>query len=341
MLNIAVIGDIHLHFSGEDITFFNRSDYDLILFVGDLSNYRPSTGLHIARLIAQLEKPVIFIPGNHDTANILQLAAEIWQKPWLARMGAWGQRRRVRALQQALDTAVFAGYSVHHFNIKGETFDIVAARPFSMGGPTLSFKPYLKKQIGIHSLDESAARLRQCVDQTQSNRLIFLAHNGPTGLGQSPTDIWGRDFQPVGGDFGDPDLEQTIAYARKQGKQVLAVVAGHLHQRTKSGQTRRWLVQRNGICYVNAARVPRIFQSGENQVHHHVRLELGETAVSVKEISVNRQQISEYGLRITNYGLSHHPNGRPSNRHIPAACASRYAFRYSSDDRRRLISPYF
>ncbi len=265
MVNIAIIGDVHLHFVTEDITFFNQSDYDLILFVGDLSNYRPRAGLPIARLIAQLEKPTIFIPGNHDTTNILQLAAEIWQKPWLARIGAWGQRRR----------------------------------------------------------------------------LIFLAHNGPTGLGQSPTDIWGRDFQPVGGDFGDPDLEQAIAYARKQGKQMLAVVAGHLHQRTKSGQTRRWLVQRNGICYVNATRVPRIFQSGENQVHHHVRLELGETAVSVKEISVNRQQISEYGLRITNYSLSHHPNGRPSNRHIPAACASRYAFRYSSDDRRRLISPYF
>ncbi len=286
MVNLAVIGDVHLHFSAEDVAYFNRSDDDLLLLVGDLSNYRPRAGLAVARQIAQLEKPTIFIPGNHDAMTIVQLAAEIWQKPWLARLGGWGQMRRVRTLRKALGTAVFSGYSTHHFQIKGQDFDVVAARPFSMGGQHLSFRPHLQRQYGIATLDYSAAKLRQCIDQTQSDRLIFLAHNGPTGLGHAANDIWGCDFKPWAGDFGDPDLEQAVVYAQSRGKHVLAVVAGHLHQRTKSGETRRWLVERDETLYVNAARVPRIFESGGKTVRHHVRLEVGETAVSVTEMLV-------------------------------------------------------
>lgn len=293
MVNIAIVGDVHLHFDEADVTYFNRSDYDLILFVGDLSNYRPRAGLPIARLIAQIEKPIIFIPGNHDTTNIWQLAAEIWQKPWLARLGALGQERRVRALHEALGTAVPAGYSTHHF----ARFDLVAARPFSMGGPSLSFQPYMRRRYGITNLDQSAGRLRQCVDQTHSDRLVFLAHNGPTGLSQTPTDIWGRDFRPAGGDFGDPDLEQAITYARKEGKQVLAVIAGHLHRRTKNDQQRQWLVEKQGTQYVNAACVPRIFERAGEVVRHHVRLVLAETAVTVAELFIASQK----GTDSTNY----------------------------------------
>lgn len=280
MANIAIVGDVHLHFDEVDVTYFNQSDYDLILFVGDLSNYRPRTGLPIARRIAQIEKPVVFIPGNHDATNILQLAAEIWQKSLLAQLGAIGQKWRVRALEKALGTAVPTGYSTHPF----PQFDLVAARPFSMGGPSLSFQPYMQRRYNINNLDESAERLRQCVDQTHSNRLIFLAHNGPTGLSQAPADIWGCDFKPAGGDFGDPDLEQAVAYAKKQGKQVLAVIAGHLHHRTKGGKQRQWLVEQDGTTYVNAARVPRIFEQDGQVLRHHVRLVVEETAVTVEEI---------------------------------------------------------
>jgi uncharacterized protein (TIGR04168 family) len=279
MINIAIVGDVHLHFDEVDVTYFNQSDYDLVLFVGDLSNHRPRTGLPIARLIAKINKPVIFIPGNHDTTTIWQLAAEVWQKAWLARWGGLGQPRRAWALEMALGSAVPAGYSTHHF----PQFDLVGARPFSMGGPTLSFKPYLQNRYGISTLDESAQRLCQCVDQTQSERLIFLAHNGPTGLSQTPTDIWGRDFKPVGGDFGDPDLEQAVTYAKSKGKQVLAVIAGHLHQHTKSDKKRNWLVRKDGTTYINAARVPRIFEQDGQVLRHHMRLVVEETAVSVKE----------------------------------------------------------
>ena len=143
-----------------------------------------------------------------------------------------------------------------------------------MGGPTLSFQPYMQRRYGIANLDQSAERLRQCVDQTQSDRLIFLAHNGPCGLSQTPTDIWGRDFGPADGDydFGDPDLEQAIAYAKGRDKEVLAVIAGHLHRQTKSGKQRQWLVEKDGTKYINAAHVPRIVEQDSQVLRHHVRL---------------------------------------------------------------------
>ena len=57
---------------------------------------------------------------------------------------------------------------------------------------------------------------------------------------------------------------------------MLAVVAGHMHHRLKGGGERRWLVERAGVLYVNAARVPRIDGDGRR---YHVRLETdGETA---------------------------------------------------------------
>ena len=39
-VKLAVIGDVHLHFNQFDVDYFNTSNYDLILFVGDLTNYR-------------------------------------------------------------------------------------------------------------------------------------------------------------------------------------------------------------------------------------------------------------------------------------------------------------
>lgn len=287
MIKIAIVGDVHLHFNEVDAIYFNQSDYDLILFVGDLSNYLPRFGMVIARHIARIQKPMLFIPGNHDTTNIFQLAAEIWQKPWLARASGWGQKWWAQALESQLGTAVFAGYSTHHYQMTGLDFDVIAARPFSMGGPTLSFQPYMNACYNIQNLAESTARLCQCVDQTQSNRLIFLAHNGPTGLSQAPTDIWGCDFKPEAGDFGDPDLAKSIAYAKSRGKEVLAVIAGHLHHQTKDGSQREWLVELDKTTYINAARVPRVFFVNNVEYRHHVRLTLEDTAVTVKERFVN------------------------------------------------------
>lgn len=43
-MRIAVVGDVHLQRNDGDVEFFNRSAYDLILFVGDVAAYRHRGG---------------------------------------------------------------------------------------------------------------------------------------------------------------------------------------------------------------------------------------------------------------------------------------------------------
>ena len=65
---------------------------------------------------------------------------------------------------------------------------------------------------------------------------------------------------------------------------VLAVIAGHMHLRTRQGDERPWKLESDGTLYVNAARVPRIF-SGEDDVYrHHVSVTIDEESLQVEEI---------------------------------------------------------
>jgi uncharacterized protein (TIGR04168 family) len=282
LIQIALIGDIHRQFNQQDVTQFNQSDYDLLLFTGDLANYWPREGLAVARQMARLQKPALIIPGNHDTLTAPQLLAEIKQWPWLRRWLAWGQPRRLQQWQGALGDVRVGGYSVHQ--VPGhEDVAIVAGRPFAMGGSVLHCRPQLQRQFGIGTMAESAARLCQLVEKTPSQRLIFLAHNGPTGLGSRRDAIWGNDFVSEAGDFGDSDLREAVDFAQQQGKTMLAVVAGHMHHHVKKGGQRTWHLERDGIHYVNAAQVPRIFEMDGRFVRHHIRLSLSEDDVTISE----------------------------------------------------------
>ncbi len=284
MVKIAVIGDIHRHFTAHDVTLFNRSEYDLILITGDLADFRSQDAIPVAEQLAQLRTPALFIAGNHDCTTLLQFIAEVKGINSLAQLSSAGQDKRVARLRQHLGPVTFAGYSGHEFSIKNQDFSIIAARPFSPGGPELRFRPYLRQEYGINSLEDSVQRLQQLVDESDSNTLIFLAHNGPTGLGSSKDDIWGCDFRDEGGDYGDPDLYEAIRYARERGKHVTAVVAGHMHHLLMDGGKRQWLVQAEGTTYINAARVPRIYERGEETVHHHLSLTLEQREVVVEEV---------------------------------------------------------
>ncbi len=301
MARIAVIGDVHDHWNAKDSAYFNRSDYDLLLFVGDLTSIlslkRTPT---IARRLAEVRKRALMIAGNHEVHNLVQLAAEVFDNQrlmWLsgARHAAFYER-----LAQWIAPVELGGFSSHFFRFGDVAFDVIVARPCSMGsglGPgvrengqnssgnrgfrkRLNFGRLLRDVYGVDSLATSAQRLKACVDGARSERLIFLAHNGPTGLGDEPDDLWGRDFgEPVGGDWGDEDLRVAIDYALEKGKKVEAVVAGHMHLRTKQGEERPWLKHMDGVSYVNAARVPRVRRAGR----HHVSIGLDGEGVEVKE----------------------------------------------------------
>lgn len=287
MIQVAIIGDIHNAFDQFDITYFNQSDYDLVLITGDLADFRSQDALEVATLLSQLHKPALLIGGNHDCTSTLQFIAEIKGIEWLAQRDGAGQEQRVEELRRHLGSVILGGYSSHTFVLKDASFAIIAARPFSPGGPEIRIRPYLQRRFAINTLQDSVQLLQQVIDQTAADTLVFLAHNGPTGLGSRKASIWGCDFRPEGGDYGDPDLAEAIQYARAQGKRVAAVVAGHMHHRLADGGQRQWLVQVDGTAYVNAARVPRIFGAAEATLHHHLALTFDEKDVMVEEKLIN------------------------------------------------------
>ena len=109
---------------------------------------------------------------------------------------------------------------------------------------------------GVNSLETSISKLKTCVDEAQSKNLLFLAHTGPYGLGNGRSDLWGIDYKQSEGDNGDHDLQEAIFYAKNKGKNIIAVVAGHMHHRLKREGYRTSYRCKDGIHYVNAAKVP-------------------------------------------------------------------------------------
>ena len=281
---IAVVGDVHLRWGVEDVRFFNGSDYELVLFVGDIGGYRHSATRRVARSIAGLTKPAVLVAGNHDGPSLGQLASEVLGSGSLANRLGKAQTRRVSHLDEDFGSVNLSAYRVHEL---GSDLALVVGRPHSMGGPRMHFASAIERSFGVRSMADSADRLCALVEETRASRLLFLAHNGPTGLGDRRDDIWGCDFRRAEGDQGDPDLEVAVAHAVGLGRRVEAVLAGHMHRGLRGGGQRRWQLERAGTLYVNAARVPRVFGGSGQQVRHHVELLLGTDGASARDVLVD------------------------------------------------------
>ncbi|MGB0590659.1 MAG: metallophosphoesterase [Myxococcota bacterium] len=281
-MKLAAIGDVHLAFNDADLATFNASDYAAVLITGDLPGMRHGQAYDVAARLAGLTRPAFMVPGNHDATTVPQLLSDIAGVKGgpLNRPGP--HRERIARLDDALGPVTLGGYSAHEL---GGGVSLVIGRPHAQGGG-LSFPATLADRFDVHSMAESAERLIEAVDATQGERLVFLAHNGPSGLGATATDIWGCDFKRGAGDWGDPDLAVAIAHAREIGRQVLAVVAGHMHHKTRGGAQRIWHVEREGIAYINAAQVPRILRREGQRLHHHVALDLTGDTCQVEAIWV-------------------------------------------------------
>jgi uncharacterized protein (TIGR04168 family) len=271
-VRIAVVGDVHLAFDKRDVALLDAAGYDLVLFVGDLAGYGRAGGLRVARRIARLRTPTLVLPGNHDAVTVQQLAAEVFDVPERLRsFTAIGMQRRADALARALEPVPMCGYSLHAFDALG--LSVLAARPHSLGGARLGFRRYLARRFGAGTMQLSAAKLCELFDGVPSGRpIIVLAHCGPAGLGDTRAAIFGCDFRAEAGDWGDPDLETALSHAKSTGKTVLAVVAGHMHHALRGGGERRWQLQRDGVQYLNAARVPRTRVGPTGHERHHVKL---------------------------------------------------------------------
>lgn len=289
-MRLAIIGDMHMQFDENDVHFFNGSDYEAILLVGDLSAKNPDSMFRLLPLLNQLTKPTYFIPGNHDTTGVRQLLGELMQNDFLINFGADSQASRMQKLKHELKSPVLCGYSQHALT---GNLGLIAARPFSMGSTnsTVNFRPFLEKEYGVSTLEQSRDKIKSLIDEVNPPYLI-LAHHGPFGLGSKPTDMFGADFLPQETDFGDRDLTGAIEYALSIQKPPMAVIAGHMHYPTKHGKKpKQWHLRRDGILYINAARWPRIFRHEGRELHHHVRLILHDDATTeVEAVYVSEAQ---------------------------------------------------
>lgn len=253
-LNIAAIGDIHDQWDAEDAAALKALGVDVVLFVGDFGN----ESVAVVRQIAELDLPKAAIFGNHDawySATERGLKHCPYQRP---------QEDWLRDQMELLDS-VHVGYRALEFPELG--LAVAGSRPFSWGGSVWKYWDFYQQWFEVGSFKESADRIAAAALAAQSDTLIFLGHTGPTGLGDLPEDPCGRDWKPLGGDFGDPDFREAIDRVRASGKQIPLVVFGHMHHhlRHRSDRLRRCVHAEDGTVYYNAASVPRILHTDEGK----------------------------------------------------------------------------
>lgn len=253
-VQIAIVGDIHQQWNSDDEAALQALNIDLVLFVGDFGN----EALAVVQQIADLPLPKAAIFGNHDA--------------WYTAT-PWGRRKRPYDPQvddrfatqlQALQ-ACHVGYNCLDFPQLG--LSVIGARPFSWGGSEWRNKTFYRDRYGVTSFQDSTAKILTAARQATQPNLILIGHNGPTGLGDQPEDICGKDWNPIGGDYGDPDFADAIAQLRPelaaQGKALPLATFGHMHHnlRHRKDRLRTSALSQNETFYLNAARCPRHLES--------------------------------------------------------------------------------
>ncbi len=250
-ITIAVVGDVHDQWEEADNNALEKLNIDLILFVGDFGN----ESVPVVRQISQLSVAKAVIMGNHDA--------------WYT-ASAWGRkqcpydRTHEDWLQDQLNILgdVHVGYGkldFPQFNLS-----VVGSRPYSWGGPEWKNKNFLQDRYQVSNFQDSTEKIMAVVQETSEENIIFLGHNGPAGLGEHPEAICGKDWQPLGGDHGDPDFAEAIKQTYDLGKNIPFVTFGHMHHRlrhTRSQLRTRVVKNEQGTVYLNAACVPRVMET--------------------------------------------------------------------------------
>ncbi|MCS6958871.1 MAG: TIGR04168 family protein [Pseudanabaenaceae cyanobacterium SKYGB_i_bin29] len=244
-IKIAIVGDIHDQWDGGDHLALSHLQPDLVLFVGDIGN----EALPLVEFISTLTIPKAVILGNHD--------AWYTASEWGRKKSPYkndGQGCRVTKQLEILGDC-HVGYGYKDFPELG--LSVVGGRPFSWGGAEWKNASFYAERFGVTDFQSSLDLICAQARQAQCPHLIFLGHNGPIGLGELPSSPCGRDWQPLGGDYGDPDFYSAIEVCRLT-RSVPLVAFGHMHHHLRvQPYYRETIVVQNGTVYVNAACVPR------------------------------------------------------------------------------------
>lgn len=258
VLKIAVVGDVHDLWDAEDEAALQCLGVDLVLLVGDFGN----EAVDVVRAIAQLSLPKAVILGNHDA----WYTATDWGRkkcPYDRQQEDW--------VKQQLDLLgeTHVGYSKLDF--PEFELSVVGGRPFSWGGSVWKNEEFYLTRYGVHSFAESTDRIVSAVKAAAYETVLLIGHCGPTGLGTAAEDPCGKDWQPIGGDYGDPDFAEAIVQARNLGKTIPLVAFGHMHHQlrhTKERLRKMLDVDANGTVFLNAASVPRIRQTESGRIRN-------------------------------------------------------------------------
>ncbi len=273
-VKIAVVGDIHDLWEEEDAIALKELGVDLVLFVGDFGN----ESVEVVRMIASIDIPKAAIMGNHDA--------------WYT-ASDWGRKRcpynreKEDWVQQQLDLLGEAHVGYAKLDFPEFNLSVVGSRPFSWGGEVWKNDQFYRERYGVTSFEESIERIVAAVKSTAYETIIFMGHSGPVGLGDRPEDPCGKDWQPIGGDYGDPDFAQAIAQSQSLGKKVPLVTFGHMHhtmRHTKQRLRKAIATNPQGTVYLNSASVPRIIQTDTNRLRNFSLVSLQAGVVS--EISL-------------------------------------------------------
>lgn len=261
---IAIVGDVHDQWDDGDAAALKHLGVDLVLLVGDFGN----ESVEVVRSIAQLDLPKAAIFGNHDA--------------WFTAT-SWGRGMKTHTedrVQQQLDllSDFHVGFGKLDFHHLGLT--VVGSRPFSWGGPSWRNRQFYQQRFEVKGFEASTAKIVAAAATAAYPTVILIGHSGPAGLGSQPEAICGKDWQPMGGDYGDPDLTAAIDQIRASGKQIPLVAFGHMHHKLRHTQARlRTMLEQDtrDTIYLNAASVPRILPTptGTRRNFSLVTLEAG------------------------------------------------------------------
>ncbi|MDJ0582179.1 TIGR04168 family protein [Crocosphaera sp.] len=279
-ITIAVVGDVHDQWETADNDALEGLKVDLVLFVGDFGN----ESVPVVRKISQLSVPKAVIMGNHDA--------------WYTASG-WGRKKcpydrsKEDWLQDQLDILgdIHVGYSkldFPQFNLS-----VVGSRPYSWGGPEWKNKQFLSDRYQVSGFKDSTEKIMSAVQETSEQNVIFLGHNGPAGLGRDPEAICGKDWQPIGGDHGDPDFSQAIAQSYDLGKKIPLVTFGHMHhslRHTRSRLRTKVVTNAEQTVFLNAACVPRVIEENGQKLRNFSLVSLdNNTVTNIASVWVDAQ----------------------------------------------------
>jgi uncharacterized protein (TIGR04168 family) len=261
---IAVVGDVHDLWETADVEALQHLGVDLVLLVGDFGN----ESVEVVRSIAAIPIPKAVILGNHD--------AFYSASDWGRKKCPYDHTLEDR-LQQQLDLLgnIHVGYG--YLDFPAFELSVVGARPFSWGGSEWKNAEFYQSRYAVADFATSTAKIVDAAKSAAYETIIFLGHNGPLGLGDRPEDICGKDWQPIGGDHGDPDFAAALNQTRQFGKTIPLATFGHMHHTLRHTRDRlrtEVVASPEGTIFLNAARVPRIIQTETDRLRNFSLVQL-------------------------------------------------------------------